>query len=358
MILDKLNIVIMGKTGAGKSTLLNAIIEEDIAPTGIGQAVTKKNAVYSRKLLLPLGTENANGRYGLIGKQVNLYDTVGLEIDKKITYETLEEVRQFIIKAHDNEEEMDVTVILFCVNYRSSRFEAYEMDLIKTLSIDYEIPFVIALTQCIDDDESELEKQLKKDLPEIAVTRVLAKDYKIRGGIIVKAFGITELLRSAILDYDSSKISILETKLLKLERDKEKRIEQLREKGKCYINDYSDKAMKVGIVPVGCILIIHGMCIKMLVDLNSMVGINSAKGFAADIFANAVVGIIATPFMTVPLLSMGVASVYISAVGETYLDALINVIERSRDWELKNNELMSKRITEELKKRKGRRIKV
>ena len=47
MILNKLNIVIMGKTGAGKSTLLNAIIEEDIAPTGIGQAVTKKNAVYS-----------------------------------------------------------------------------------------------------------------------------------------------------------------------------------------------------------------------------------------------------------------------------------------------------------------------
>lgn len=28
--MDKLNIVIMGKTGAGKSTLLNAIIEEDI----------------------------------------------------------------------------------------------------------------------------------------------------------------------------------------------------------------------------------------------------------------------------------------------------------------------------------------
>ena len=357
MILNKLNIVIMGKTGAGKSTLLNAIIEEDIAPTGIGQAVTKKNAVYSRKLLLPLGMENANGRYGLIGKQVNLYDTVGLEIDKKITYETLEEIQQFIIKARDNEEETDVTVILFCVNYRSSRFEAYEMDLIKTLSIDYEIPFVIALTQCIDDDVSELEKQLKWDLPEIAVTRVLAKDYKIRGGI-VKAFGITELLRSAILDYDSSKIYILETKLLKLERDKEKRIEQLREKGKSYINDYSDKAMKVGIVPVGCIPIIHGMCIKMLVDLNGMVGINSAKGFAADIFANAVVGIIATPFMTVPLLSVGVASAYISAVGETYLDTLINVIERSMDWELKNNELISRRITEELKKRKGRRIKV
>ncbi len=348
--MDKLNIVIMGKTGAGKSTLLNAIMEEDIAPTGIGQPIT--NAIYSRKLLLPLGMKSTNGCYGLVGKQVILYDTVGLEIDKEITDRTLGEIQQFITKARDNEEENDVTVILFCVSYRSSRFETYEMDLIKTLSIDYEIPFVIALTQCIDDDESELEKQLKRDLPEITVTKVLAKDYKIKGGI-VKAFGITELLRSAIFDYDSSKISILETKLLKLEKDKEKRIEQLREKGRRYINIYSDRALKVGIVPGGCIPIIHGMCIKMLVDLNSMVGINSAKGFAADIFTNAVVGMMVTPFMTVPLLSAAVASGYIAVAGEKYLDALMNVIERSMDWELKNNELMSKRIREELKKKRA-----
>lgn len=350
--LDKLNIVIMGKTGAGKSTLLNAIIEEGIAPTGSGQAVTKENVVYSRKLLLPLGMENTNGSYGLIGKKVNLYDTIGLEIDNKITDKTLDEIQEFVTKARDDEEENDVTVILFCVNYRSNRFEVYERDLIKTLSVNYEIPFVIALTQCIDEDESEIEKQLKRDLPEIAVTRVLAKDYKIRGGI-VKAFGIPELLRSAILDYNESKIFILKTKLLKLKKEKEKRIEHLRESGQCYINDYSDKAMKVGIVPVGCIPIIHGICIKMLVDLNSMVGINSTKGFATDIFVNVVVGMIATPFLAVPLLSAGVASAYISAVGETYLDALINAIECSMDWELKNNELMSKRITEELNKRKG-----
>ena len=88
--MDTLNIVIMGKTGAGKSTLLNAIIEEDIAPTGSGgQAVTKENVIYSRKLLLPLGTEKDGGRYGLTGKQVNLYDTVGLEIDKSITHKRL-----------------------------------------------------------------------------------------------------------------------------------------------------------------------------------------------------------------------------------------------------------------------------
>lgn len=355
--MDKLNIVIMGKTGAGKSTLLNAIIKEDIAPTGIGLPVTKENAVYSRKLLLPLGMENTDGSYRFIGKQVDLYDTVGLEIDKEITNRTLAETQKFITKARGNEKQNDITVILFCVNYRSSRFEEYEMDLIKTLSIDYEIPFVIALTQCIDDDEGELEKQLKRDLPEIAITRILAKDYKIKGGT-VKTFGITELLRSAILDYDSSKISVLERKLLKLEQDREKRMEQLRQKGQNCIDDYSDMAKKAGFLPGFCIPIVHGMCIKMLTDLNNMVGIDSAKELAADIFANVVVGIIATPFMTIPLISVGVAYSYVSSVGEAYLDALMNVIGRSMDWELKNNELMVKRIKEELKKRKDRRTKV
>lgn len=353
--MNKLNIVIMGKTGAGKSTLLNAIIEEELAPTGVGQAITKENIVYSRKLLLPLGGQTANGSYGLVGKQVNLYDTVGLEIDKKIINKTLKEIQQFIIKAHNNEKENDISVVLFCVSYRSSRFETYEMDLIKTLSIDYEIPFVIALTQCINDEESELEKQLKRDLPEIILIRILAKDYKTRGGMI-KAFGITELLRAVVLDYDRSKISILEQKLLKLKENKEKRIEQLREKCHNYIDNYSNKAAKVGLLPVGCIPIVHGMCIKMLVNLNGMVGINSTKGFAEEIFANVVVGVIATPFMVVPLLSTGVAFGYISTIGESYLDALINVVERSTDLELKNNELMSKRITEELTKRKNRRI--
>jgi len=351
MILNKLNIVIMGKTGAGKSTLLNAIMDENLAPTGTGQAITKENIVYSKKILLPLGEKQSDGCYGMIGKQVNLYDTVGLEIDRTITNSTLKEIHEFIKLAQNNELEKDITVVLFCVNYRSSRFETYEMDLIRNLSIDYEIPFVIALTQCIDDEIGELEKQIRHDLPEITLTRVLAKDYKTKGGT-VEAFGATELLRSSILDYDNNKVTILESKLIKLQKEKDIRIQTLRENGQHCVDRYSDKAMKIGFVPVGCIPIVHGMCIKMLVDLNSLVGINSAKEFATDIFADAIVGVIATPFMAVPILSACVATAYIGAVGETYLNALTCVIERSNDWDLKNNELMSKRIREELKRRK------
>lgn len=349
--MNKLNMVIMGKTGAGKSTLLNAILGEKLAPTGKGQAITRENKLYSKKLLLPIGKKNNDGHYSLVGKEVNLYDTVGLEIDQNITNATLQRLSDLITEAKSNENNNDVTVVLFCVSYRSSRFETYEVELIKKLTIDYEIPFLVVLTQCIDDEEGQLGLQIRKELPEIKVVRVLAEDYKIKGGVI-DAYGIDDLLRTAICSYDDIKIKILEAKLELLSIQRDSRIQELKEKGKKSIEFYTDKALKIGFVPVGCIPVVHGMCIKMIVDLNRMVGLDEAKGFATDIFADAVVGVIATPFMAVPLFSAVIASAYIASVGETYLDSLIAVIEKSKDSDLVNNELMAQRIKEELNKRK------
>ena len=59
---------------------------------------------------------------------------------------------------------------------------------------------------------------------------------------------------------------------------------------------------------------------------------------------------IVTPFMAVPLLSIEIAETYVETVGETYLEALLAVIDSSADWELKDNAVMEKRIKEELKR--------
>lgn len=351
--MDNLNLVVMGKTGAGKSTLINAVLGEDLAPTGSGQPVTKKNQMYTKSALLPLSNnQSESGTYGMVAKKLNLYDTVGLEIDATITQKTLQEIKNYIQKIQMDEKVNDLTMVWFCVNYRSSRFESYELDLIKSLSMEYEMPFILVLTQCYSDEQSELEKQIKRDFQEITIVRVLAKENKLRGGTI-PAFGITELLRRSVIDYDHSKVAILKNKLIKLAEERKKRISAMKTAGAACVAKYSQKAEKIGYIPGGCIPFVHGLCKAMIGELNKIVGIDSSIGFASDIFGNIVVGLITTPLMVVPLLSAGVSYAYVSTVGESYLDSLMVVIENSLDEELKNNNLMAKRIKEEIKKRTG-----
>ena len=341
-----IEIIVMGKTGAGKSTLINSVLDENLAPIGVGQAVTKKNQIYSKKILLPLG-EPKNNQYGMIGCKVNMYDTVGLEIDNIITDSTLAEIQRHIEETKAKTDSSDIHLVWFCVNDRSSRFEKYELELIRKLSIEYEIPFVIVLTQCYSDNEGDLEKKIRTILPEVTRKRVLAKNYKTRGGEIV-AFGIPELLRNSVLNYSSLKVDLLERKLNSLDEGRTARIKQIEEEGKQIISNYESAATKIGFVPGGCIPIVHGICIKMIADLNSAAGFKTSKNFAEDVFVNVIVGAIVTPFMIIPILSAAVAAGYVGAVGENYLKAMLNVINLSSDRELTNNALIKERLKHEL----------
>lgn len=353
--MKKIEIIVMGKTGTGKSTLINAVLEEDLAPTGKGQPVTRKNEVYSKKMLLPVGA-NDNGRYGCVACMVNMYDTVGLEIDNAITDRTLNEIKTHIEKTKARTDPLDIHVVWFCMNERCNKFEDYELELIRKLSIDYEIPFIIVLTQCFSGGEGELEKQIKNAVPEVAIRCILAKDYRVRGGVI-PAYGIQDLLRTSVVDYQALKIEILEKKLEILEKksdvsheNRKARIRYMEETGNRIISEYASSAEKIGFIPGVCIPVVYGMCIKMIGDLNDLAGFKSGEHFADEIFKDVILGLMTAPFMCIPLISAAAAAAYMEQIGEDYMKALFSVIDLSSDYELKDNALVKERLKKELSK--------
>ena len=143
------NIIVMGKTGAGKSTLINAILGEHRAKTGTGSAQTMKNEPY---------------RTWKRGRQVELLDTVGLELNSSLTRKTLYEIKKHIQNMadeymNDYSDLDEVHMVWFCINPNNNRFEDLEINFIRNMREEYEIPFMIVLTQCWDSDQADAMKR-------------------------------------------------------------------------------------------------------------------------------------------------------------------------------------------------------
>ncbi len=338
--MNRASIIIIGKTGAGKSTLINAILGEAFAPTGVGGAVTKTNQVYTcgKKIETQYAEDDS--------WELRLYDTVGLELNEKITEETIKNTEEFL-SLNTQDGQTDVICVWLCVNQRNKRFEDFELALVNKLSMDYEVPFSVILTQCIDEG-SDIETQLLRDYPDVDVKRVLAEDYVTRAGVF-PAFGVEEAVFSAVREYPHSRLEVLCQKLARLKSEREKRLSEIREQGGACIERYADRTLKIGFLPVGCIPIVHGLCVKMLAELNRIAGIDGTKGFAQELFTSVLVGATVTPLMAVPLLSAVAASAYCETIGESYLEALLNVIGSSTEEELNNNELVIQKIKTEVK---------
>ena len=342
----KANIVIMGQSGNGKSTIVNAIIGKDVAPTGKGNAVTMDNKVYSTSY------DINSTSYTL-----NLYDTVGIELSDKVTKATLTDIEKHIVESQNTSDEYDINIVWFCINNRCSRFQDFEVDLIQKLSFEYEIPFVIVMTQCYDDSVGELENTIRSKLPEIVTARILAKDYPRRNGKVISAYGIDRLLKLSIMDYNKLKVNVLQSKLNDIQKNlsiSKLYLDKRNQKAKICIQKYAESTKTISWIPIGCIPLIHNKCIAMTMELHQIYGISSNENLTESIISNVIDGIIATPLMVIPIFSMEAAYKYISTVGEKYSTALSEVLKQSKYCDLEDQQLMAKRIQTQINKRKER----
>jgi uncharacterized protein (DUF697 family)/predicted GTPase len=126
--IGRFNLAIFGKTGTGKSTLINAVFGEDVAPTGIGEPVTRANHLYLHRA----------GFFGLI-------DTRGLEIGTG-TDQIIAELGDYLTEMRTKPLAEQVHVAWYCVRASDRRFEDTEAEFIRRLhSLD--LPVVVVLTQ-------------------------------------------------------------------------------------------------------------------------------------------------------------------------------------------------------------------
>ena len=210
----KLNLLILGKTGTGKSTLLNSLVGEKVEETGIGKPITERG-------IFPHETS-------INGKNVVIYDSWGLEVDKSEEWEK-------IIKDELEKRGVDKDIkdwfhsVTYCIQAGGNRIEDFDKKIIKQFT-DQKYNVVIALTksdQISEEKTIEFINIIKKETNVETVISVSAAPEKTR--FMTEApqpFGLSDYQNAILLSWkkiflDRVPISIIE-RLKKYVMDKGK----------------------------------------------------------------------------------------------------------------------------------------
>lgn len=182
--LNKLNIIVAGKTGVGKSTLINAVFKDNLAETGIGRPVTNHMRKITKKEI-PLA----------------IYDTRGFELGKDVQEDVKKEVFDTINKGLSTKDINEaIHCIWYCINTASNRIEPEEIEWLRELTKENthtQVPIIVVLTQSFSRKNAEKMRQiiLDENLDIIQVIPVLAVDYEIEGLGVAKSYGLDKLIK-------------------------------------------------------------------------------------------------------------------------------------------------------------------
>lgn len=181
--LNRLNIVVAGKTGAGKSTLINNIFTEHLAATGIGMPVTDHVCKLEKQ-----------------GVPLSIFDTRGLELGAEAQAESFMEIKDIIAKgAMSPDVSEKIHCLLYCINTAANRIETSEIGFLKEFTHGgniLQVPVIVVLTQSFSKKNAE---QLKaviewENLPIAQVVPLLAEPYELDEDNVIPSYGLDVLV--------------------------------------------------------------------------------------------------------------------------------------------------------------------
>ncbi|MCT1796339.1 GTPase family protein [Helcococcus kunzii] len=271
--LEKLNVMVLGKTGVGKSTLINNMFNEKMAETGIGKPITKKMRKIEKKDF-PLA----------------IYDTPGLELGGENSMrELISEITSEInkgLKSADIKEM--IHCIWYCVATPSHRFEQAEIDFLRNFlgeTSKYNVPVILVLTQSYSkNDARELKLQIEKEnLPLVNIIPVLAEDYKIDNDFIIKSYGLNSL---AELMYEVIPEEVKRTFITVQKAN----LELKKQKAKAAVKKAATAAAAIGAVPIpfSDATILVPEQIAMLARITTIFGISLEKATIVAILSSTI----------------------------------------------------------------------
>jgi GTP-binding protein EngB required for normal cell division len=187
--IKRCNVLVIGSTGVGKSTLISSMLN-----CRISDSVTKSIS---------------NPPYQKPGLPIAIYDTPGLENNKKQQDRVKEQIAKFIKQQKYKEPEDQIHAIWYCVNSQVTRETQIDRGWIS--SIAKELPVIAVITRASGVEKSWLEpflrgiSEIKKVIPVGEKTHYDIKPYGLDSLLFHTEHLLEEIAKTAILNAMKSK---------------------------------------------------------------------------------------------------------------------------------------------------------